>query len=272
MSAGINSRVNPSRPPVKLKSPLRVVHHSSYCEPVTPICVPLEVIFPDKDFRESNDPRSIFISTATGLPIENPALNPPAVKPREKPAIEVFLHKPIISLNIIADHEKLFKLITIGCTDRTHYVFVRGKVLFSFYIPVSSVTAQDAVKELLTNNFIKGPCVYNKTSTILHNFFASILAAVYLERTVISTVIKSSIGITMTCRVYFDPANPRESAISVNGYVYPFPLERYPRTAVIRAVSKLTEAEVMSRREAPHSIEHMTSSQQQEMSCFLAEA
>lgn len=272
MSAGIKSRVNPSRPPVKLKSPLRIVHHSSYCEPKTPVCVPLETIFPDKGFRESHDPRSIFISTATGLPIENPALNPPAVPPREKPAIEVFLHKPIISLNIIADKEGLFRLVTVGCSDRTHYVFVRGKVLFSFYIPVSSVTAQDAIKELLTNNFIKGPCVYNKSSTILQDFFASILSAVYPERTIISTIIKSSIGITMSCRVYFDPAKPKETAISVNGYVYPFPLERYPRSAVIRAVSKLTEEEVANRREAPRSIAHMTPSQQREMSCLMAGA
>lgn len=257
MAVGTKRRAALARELVFSQSPLRVACQTGVQTKGEKNFVPLLELF-SSNFVDSYEDRKTHISTATGLPVEQPPEKTTGTASVNRIAVEVLISRPIISFNMIVGDNNNFRFISIGCTDRTHYIIVRGNISFTFYVPSSSVTPRDAVHELLTNNLVKGPCVYLKSSTIIQDFFELILAAVYPEAGMYQTVIKTADDMVLPCRVYFDPAKPKDSSISIAGYVYPFDLNRYPRTQLNKAVRRLPQSEVTERIAAPRPFNKMS--------------
>lgn len=255
MAVGTKRRAALARELVFSQSPLRVACQTGVQAKGEKNFVPLLELF-SSNFVDSYEDRKTHISTATGLPVEQPPEKTTGTASVNRIAVEVLISRPIISFNMIVGDNNNFRFISIGCTDRTHYIIVRGNISFTFYVPSSSVTPRDAVHELLTNNLVKGPCVYLKSSTIIQDFFEMIMSAVYPERGVYQTIIKTANDMILTCRVYFDPAKPKDSGISIAGYMYSFDLNSYPRTQLNKTVSRLPRAEVKEHIDAPRPFNH----------------
>jgi hypothetical protein len=215
----------------------------------------------DNDFAQSTEERTLGVVTRTGKPTFRAHLH-------EDPAdrvLKVVLEHPIISYGMIEGNKGDFRLITIGCTERTHYVVVRGSVSFTFYIPRSSITIEEAVFELLTNNLIKGPRIYEKTAAIIADFFPKIMSAVHQDLTILRTTIRTADKLDLPCRIYFDPENHDDCRISVDGYVYGYDLNEYPKAQINRTLRVLEKQEKRDRRAAPRCVEHMNARERQQL-------
>lgn len=272
MSAGIKRRNSEVRQLVFSKSPLRVVIQSGLIQPGEDLAIP-QLRFFTPDFLASCESRSFFICTKTGLPIEDPkeVRKETETKSVNRIAVEVFINQPIVSFNQIVGDNGNFRFISVGCTERTHYVVIRGNVSFTFYAPFTSITPKDAVHALLNNNFIEGPRLYEKTAIIVQDFFYLIMAAVYPERDTYETTIKTITNLTLKCRVYFDPDKPKDSGISIEGYMYPFDMNTYPKPQLNRALRKMTKDELHEKYIAPRSIAFMTRKQKSDMEALIDE-
>jgi hypothetical protein len=214
----------------------------------------------DKEFAQSTEERTLVVLSQTG----KPSFRTPAEENSDR-VVKVVLNHPIISYGMIEGNNGDFRLVTIGCTERTHYVVVRGSVSFTFYVPRSSITIEEAVFELLTNNLIKGPRIYEKTAAIIADFFPKIMSAVHSELTILRTTIRSADKLDLPCKIYIDPEDASKNMISVDGYVYAYDLNEYPKSQINRTLRVLEKQEKRDRRSTPRSVEHMNAREKQQL-------
>lgn len=213
----------------------------------------------DKAFAQSTEERVLRVIAITGKPTFR-ELTPNTSRDG---IVNVTLHHPIISYGMIQSDSGDFRLVTIGCTERTHYVVVRGCVSFTFYVPRSSITVEEAVFELLSNNLIKGPRIYEKTAAIIGDFFPKIMSAVYKDLTILRTTIRTADKLDLPCRIYFDPENHDDARISVDGYVYGYDLNVYPKAQINRTLRVIEKQEKRDRRAQHRCPEHMNAREKQ---------
>ena len=215
----------------------------------------------DTAFARSTEERVLRVVARTGKPTFRDRID----DTHTDPVVSVTLNQPIISYGMMEGSNGDFRFITIGCTEQTHYVVVRGIVSFTFYVPRSSITIEEAVFELLTNNLIKGPRIYEKTAAIIGDFFPKIMTAVYDELTILKTTIRTADKLDLPCRIYFDPENPADAMISVDGYVYGYDLNVYPKQQINRTLRVIEKQEKRDRRATPRCPEHMNARERQQL-------
>lgn len=203
----------------------------------------------DPAFIADPSDRTLEVYIHTGRPKVNPDAPGPSIK--------VMLKYPMISYNMIVGDHGNFRMIAIGSTERTHFAFVRGKISFAFYVPRSSVTMEDAIMELLYNNLIKGPRAYEKTASIIDNFYEKVLQCIFPDPVVLNTIITSFEGEEMPCRIYFDSEAPDDAMISIGGYVYGYNVNQYPRDQIQRTLKVVERKEKRDRRATHRSPNHM---------------
>jgi hypothetical protein len=245
--SSVSSNLNElnDRLPKFSQSPLRVVLEASNRVEEGNGGVLITDLGLDQAFIDSTQERVLEVLSHTGKPKLNPEGPGPAVK--------VFLEGPIISYNMIVGDNGNFRFVAIGCTQRTHYVVVRGNVSFAFYVPEASTNMREAVLELLYNNLIKGPRIYIKTAMIITSFFEKIMQAVFPDPVELVTTIRSAEGEDMPCRIYFDPDAPQDAMISVGGYVYGYDLNVYPKAQINKTLRVIERNERRDRRATPRS-------------------
>lgn len=223
--------------------------------------VALEDIGISKVFAESSEPRTLRIAPRSGVP----SLREPTPENDKEGVVKVLLEHPILSYGMIEGAGGEFRFITIGCTGCTHYVVVRGVVSFTFYVKATSVTIEEAVFELLVNNLLKGPRIYDKTAAIIKDFFPRIMSAVHKDPVILNTIIRTAEKLDLPCRIYFDPDDHSKNMISVDGYVYGYNLNDYPKPQINRTLRVLEKQEKRDRRAQHRCTEHMNALERQAM-------
>lgn len=213
------------------------------------------------EFARSTEERTLRVVARTGAPTFIDRLE----DTHTDPVISVVLSHPIVSYGMMEGSNGDFRFITIGCTEQTHYIVVRDIVSFTFYVPRPSTTIEEAVFELLTNNLLKGPRIYEKTAAIIGDFFPRIMTAVHDDLTILRTTIRTADKLDLPCRIYFDPENPADSMISVDGYVYKYNLNVYPKSQINRTLRVIEKQEKRDRRAKPRCPEHMNARERQQL-------
>lgn len=257
-------KIQKSHQPITDTVPLRVVLQAVNQTGFSEEFKLLEEVGIDKEFASSSEERILGVETHTGKPTYLAAT--------KDIIIDVALSYPIISYGMVVGDNGNFRLVTIGCTQRTHYVVMRGSVSFTFYIARSSLTVEEAVFELLTNNLIKGPRLYEKTAVILTDFFERLMTAVYTDLTILKTTIRTADKLDLPCKIYFDPEAPKDTMISVDGYVYGYDLNVYPKAQINKTLQVLEKQELRDRRKNPRAPEHMSAIEKRKLAQRLEKA
>lgn len=233
MSVGIKRRV--VNDVVYSNAPFRVTHQSTFCKHSDGKPVALDLLFEGYVDVDSQEARSVFISTHTGLPINDPKETTGNTN-RDRKAIELYFNSPIVSYAQIAGDNGNFRLVMIGAKNRIHYVFMRGNISFTFYIGANAHTPQEAVIALLTNNLAKCPRVYRRTSGTIKDFFERVLFSVTTEPLEFECVVADKNGKHVPATVYFDPATPKGSKIRIKDTLFDYVLAQFPKTQVANAI------------------------------------
>lgn len=245
-------------------SPLRVVLHATNHPSKDGESTLITDLGIDPAFIADPSPRTLEVCVFTGRPKTD--LDAPGA------TIKVMLEHPMISYNMMVGDNGNFRMLAIGCTERTHFAIVRSYASFAFYVPRSSMTMQDAILELLYNNLIKGPKIYDKSASIIHNFFEKALQAIFPDPVILTTVITSVEGHEMPCRIYFDPEDPKEAMISIDGYVYGFNVNEYPKPQINRTLRIIERNENLDRRKRHRNPAHMNHREKAEMAKRLEQS
>lgn len=249
------------RRPAFSDSPLRVVLHASNIDGGGKDSMLITDLGLEESFIHASGARVLEVFVHTGKPKLDP--NGPG------PVVRVNLEHPIVSYNMLVGDNGNFRMVTIGCTERTHYVVMRGNISFAFYVPRSSMTMQDAVLELLFTNLLKGPRIYVKTAIIIHKFFEKIMACVFPDPVILTTTIRSIEQHEMPCRIYFDPDDIEGTMISIDGYVYGYDLNTYPKSQINKTLRVIAKGEKRDRRSVHRSAAHMNFREKQELAARL---
>ncbi|MNR45862.1 hypothetical protein D3C85_1647560 [compost metagenome] len=65
--------------------------------------------------------------------------------------------------------------------------------------------------------------------------------------------------------MYIDPEDASKNMISVDGYVYAYDLNEYPKSQINRTLRVLEKQEKRDRRSTPRCVEHMNAREKQQL-------
>lgn len=174
--------------------------------------------------------RVVVFGTDEGLPVFNEQF--------KGPIRQIELWAPVTGVTVIANEDRSLMVSVLHTTARLHYLFKKGKRVWSFYIDkVEADDAAGAVNQLLQSNLQRGEEIYQDTSKLIDGFWAELLKAVYKEPTVIKLKLSThpqneAKNVVLPLGVKFNPENVNDVTLSVGGFCYDYRLGEWPAAAL----------------------------------------
>jgi len=167
--------------------------------------------------------RSLFVSLVGGFPM----LKDPAW-----PQLEVTIEGSIEHYSIVMSEDERFIMAFVGTSECSVYVTIEPKQTRHFIIDGEAQSLRGSLIRLLEHNLCKGERMFQQTVSfyprLFYKLFTLFGSAPALYR--VSPVhLKGDI---LRGKVYIYPEEPSRNAISINGWVYNFDLDKFPLHAL----------------------------------------
>lgn len=179
-----------------------------------------------RGFLTASNTRNLAIDITNGFPLEDAVGWPHRV---------VELEGTLGMYAIIEHHEpEQFRLVMLGCGERTVYMVIKPNLAYSFVLDSVSLTAKDAVLNLYAHQLDKGQGLFNSTLAIHQDLFYKLFAAVIFEPRYLEFKIHHIKGALMDMRLYLFPQEPDKNMLSSNGWVFDVNLSEFPGKQISR--------------------------------------
>lgn len=194
-----------------------------------------------RPFIQAKDKRNLAIDITSGYPMSAPV---------GWPHRTVELEGAIGMYSIIehAENPELFRLVVIGCGERTVYLVIKPKLAYSFVLDAVSLSAAEAVLNLYAHQLDKGNGLFNTTLDILPDIFYKLFAATVFDSTALEFKIHHIKGAQMFMRLYLFPQFPDKNMLSSNGWVFDVNLSEFPGKQISRGYN-LIQKEIRNKRD-----------------------
>lgn len=200
-----------------------------------------------RDFIKSPKLRTLAIDITSGYPLAAATTWPHRIVELEG----------AISMYTIIEHEdpEQFRLVMIGCGERTVYLVIKPKLAYSFVLDAVSLDATEGVLNLYAHQLDKGNGLFTSTIGILDDLFYKLFAAVVDSPTLQTFQIRHIKGDVMKMKLYLFPQQPDKNMLSSNGWVFDVHLSEFPGKQISRGFN-LQQKELRKKRDQVESREH----------------
>lgn len=179
---------------------------------------------------ESTGQRRIVVDLATGQPQDSITGEHHGLIP---------LDGPVTLYAVIEDIENpvLFRLVIIGTTRATTFLFIKEDKAFIVDFEESSTSTLEAIANLYGSCLDKGVDHFNEVLGYLPDLFYKLFFAVATDPTQIDFKVWHTKGEEVKLRLYLYPEEPNQNILSGNGYCWHVDLNQFPSRHISRGYS-----------------------------------
>lgn len=147
---------------------------------------------------------------------------------------DILIEGQITGSASLVNPEMDYKILIVFTTKRTYFALLPGSKLFSFWIPMASKNAQEAVMNLIANNLARGKDTFEKTAARLYPdalFLWELVLAVCPEDTALELKLANGVRGEVSKadgKLFIYRDNRAKSALTIGGYRYDFNFKDYP--------------------------------------------